>query len=290
MAQVPLRELRRYGVLFQEARDARDIRQLARIADRTDRQTRHWLLRESMKEELAEQARRLGAPCRADSEHCFDYLLEIARPQLGLFRESNAPRDQVSASLTDWAIARVREVVRGHRQADSFETRVETDDLRPLDIELSVENFWPHLGVMGHFSGPVADDAAAEWAGIIELDIRIDEHFEDWEHLRAVIARTLRHELEHAHDVGLPPVPVPDGLSDLEMFRRYILSPREISAWCAHIADEARRERLPLGDLLDGNQYIIEQGALERGATQREAEKLAVEAISEWRREVARRA
>lgn len=282
MAQVSLRELRRYGELFEEARLATKGGQLADIADRTDQQLKHWLLRESMKDKLAERARRLGLPCRADPQDCFDYLLGLARPQLGLFRKDNPTRDGLAAVLTDWAVANIREMVGAHRKVASFESRMKTEDGRPIDIDLNVENFWPHLDVVGRFSGPVADDAAAAWAGLVELDVRVDEYFDDWAELRTVLARTIRHELEHAHDVGIPQVRVPEGISDFEVFRRYILSPREISAWSAHITEEAEREGRDLRSMLEANRRIVAEGAVRRGATRAQANDLAKEVAGAW--------
>lgn len=282
MTQAPLREIRRYRALSQRAAAARDATSLADIAVRTERGIAHWLLLELMKDDLAQRARRLGIPCRADPELCFEYLLELGRPQLGLFRENNAARDEVSSSLTDWAIVCVREVKYECREAEGFQTRVETDDERPLDVDLDVKNFWPRLDVMGRFGGPVDHDAAARWAGLIQIEICIEEQFDDWTELRTILARTVRHELEHAHDVGVPQMPAPKGLSELEAFQHYILSPREVSAWSAHIADEAARERLDLRNLLVANGQIVEGAALKRGATAAHADRLATMVVSAW--------
>lgn len=91
MAQVSLRELRRYRSLFDRAGQIRHEDRLAELALETDHELEHWLLRASMQDKLLEQARRIGLPCRRDRERCFDYLLDLARPQLGLFPEGPAP-------------------------------------------------------------------------------------------------------------------------------------------------------------------------------------------------------
>lgn len=82
---VRVRELRRYRSLFDQADAAKDAHRLARVAARTDRDIEHWLLLQSMKDKLAERARKIGVPCRRESDLCFDYLLDLADPQRDLF-------------------------------------------------------------------------------------------------------------------------------------------------------------------------------------------------------------
>jgi hypothetical protein len=289
VAQGSLLEIRRYRKLLEEVGVATKVGQLADIADRTDRQITSWVLRESMKYELTAHAAALGVPCLADPESCFDYLLGLARPQVGMFRKNNVSRDQISASLTDWAMASVRGVVREHRTAGRFDTGVETDDGRPLDIAMNVEIFGPHLDVVGRFSGPVDLDAAIQWAGLVELDVRVPERFDEWTTLRSVLARTIRHELEHAHDVGVPGARNVEDQPGIDAFRKYILSPREISAWSAHIANEGDREGLDLRSLLEANGRIVAEGAVRRGATTKEADKLATAVVSAWSRALSER-
>lgn len=276
MSKVPLRELRRYQKLFDDADAARDPRELGLVAERAERQLEHWLLLHSVKDKLAERARDFGLRCR-DSDRCFDDLIARVRTR-PLFRDENPRRDATSARLVDWAMA---EVTSGSRRAVR---RVRTDDGRDLDVELLVDPARA-FAVHGHFWGP--QDPAASWRGRVELRVGLPPSFDDRDELRAVLARTIRHELEHAHDVDVPAVPHYDGGDPFDAFAHYVLSPREVSAWSAHVADEARRETTPLDELLAGNRRIIERGALERGATGLEAAELADAAVSAWQRELA---
>lgn len=269
MSKVPLRELRLYRSLFDEADAARDPRELGLVADRTESRVEHWLLLRSLKDKLAERAGAFGVRCR-DSDHCFDDLLSRVRTG----RLLNPDRTETSRRLVEWALDTISS------GASSGITRVETEDDRILDIVLKVQQA-PKFAVRGHFWGP--QDPESAWRGRIEILVVLPPRWDDTDELRSVLARTIRHELEHAHDLD-GPVGLPyDGSDPVEEFGHYVLAPREVTAWSAHIADEARRENLPLDDLLEGNRCIIERGALERGATPAQAQDLAEEAEHAWR-------
>ena len=88
MRKVPLRELRIYRSLFEDAANAPDGAHLAAVAERADAKIQHWLLRDTIKDKLLERARSLGVPCRRDRELCFAYLLDLAQPQGDLFEHN----------------------------------------------------------------------------------------------------------------------------------------------------------------------------------------------------------
>lgn len=274
MSKVPLRELRRYRELFDAADVARDPRELGVVAQDADQSVDHWLLLRSLKDKLAERARGFGIRCR-DSDRCFDDLISRVQTR-PLFRQ-NPARDQTSTELVDWAIG---ELTSGTSHATR---RVSTDDGRILDVELTLHPS-SKFDVRGHFWGPQDRDAA--WRGRVELGVWLPRSFRDDAELRAVLARTIRHELEHAHDVDVPAAPAYDGDDPFEAFCHYVLSPREVSAWGAHMTDEARRESVPMDDLLEGNRAIIERGAVARGATGQQAQDLAHDAVAAWRGEL----
>lgn len=282
MSDVPIREVRKYNALYAEAGRAQRAAQLADVAKRASQELQHWLLLQSLKEELAERARRLGIPCQAEADRCFEYLVAMAVPQRDLFHEDSAARDKIATSITRWAVRRVQEVVDGSMDRQNFDARFETEDGRPLELTLNVEPRWHSLHVEGLFCGPTSFSEAAKWAGVIEIEVRVYRFFEDWDELRSILARTVRHELEHAHDVGIPKTQPPEGSTKLEAFAHYILSPREVSAWSAHIANEADRTNVDLDAMLEGNGRIIAEGARRHGATRKEADELASDAISAW--------
>ncbi len=272
VTKAPLREVRRYRALLDDADAARDPRELGLVAQRAQHQLELWITLQSLKEKLAERATVFGIRCR-DTDQCFDNLISRVQTR-PLFRERNVSRDELSGSLVDWAVSAVTAGSSGAVE------RVSTDDGRALDVELRIHEA-SKFAVRGHFWGP--QDPTAAWRGRIELDVGIPPAFDDRAELRAVLARTIRHELEHAHDVDVPAVLLYDGEDQVEVFSDYILSPREVSAWSAHIADEARRTRTSIDDLLDGNRNIIERGALKRGANRNDAIALADDAVSAWR-------